>query len=248
MACYTWYPVHLGHQQLLKFPEWTSETFLQRILNREQYESSLDMNFYVLYCLKICPNFKHFQESPLPVQSLVNHGECDLSSLAPCVCCSLLLLILWLVLHGSICFEGTQAGTSGMTLPSEPWHKNQSSTAVPYAAERTQCKTRHISVTRWATEEKRAAGEQKKTWHLNWAWGYKWTLSETFSSLGLVFFNIFKDRKPAGDSLIPAYLKCSSQHLVTLPWIPDELIRLMLSQWIANEPITIAHFQSSISL
>lgn len=177
-----------GSPGMLKFPEWTSETFLQRILNREQYEGSLDMNFYVLYHLKLCPNFKPFQECPLPVQTLVNHGECDLTSLAPCVCCSLLLLIVWLVLHGSMCFEGTQAGTSWMTLLSEPWHRNQPSTAVPYAAERTQCKTKHFSVARWATGEKQQLENRERLGTSNWAWGYEWTLSETCSTLGLGFF------------------------------------------------------------
>lgn len=50
-----------------------------------------------------------------------------------------------------------------------------------------------------------AAREQKMTW----AWGYRWTLLDTLSSLGRDF-TLFKDRKPAGGSLVPTYLRCNS--------------------------------------
>jgi len=128
------------------------------------------MNFCILYYLKICSIFKYFQESSLAVQMRVNNEDCDLTSLALCVCCSLLLLILQLILHGlrrNIHFEATSTGISTMTFLRVPWQTNQSSTAVPYAAERMQCKTRHVPVGQVGTyRRKTAAAEQKEIWHL----------------------------------------------------------------------------------
>lgn len=118
------------------------------------------MNFYMLYRLKICPLFKYFQESPLAVQVLVNNKERDLMSLALCKCLPLITVAntaTWL--KKNICFEGTNAGLSRMTLLRVPWHTNRSHTTVPYAAERPQCKTRHIAV------------GQVRTWKENSSWG-----------------------------------------------------------------------------
>lgn len=180
--------VHLGKQWLLKIPEWTSETLLQRMLNREQHESSLYMNFYAIP-FKNLPKLQALAGIPTGCPN-----PCQPWRMWPHIIstmCSVAHYCCWYCDLYFMAQEGTYAlkahRQAQVEWPYEVCLGTQIN-AVPYAAERTQCRTRHVSVARWATEEKEQLGNRRRFGTSKWAWGYRWTLSETSSNLGWFFY------------------------------------------------------------
>lgn len=193
-----WQPVRLGHQWLLECPDWTAET-LHRILRRGQYPSSLGRDLYMPYHLQTCPDWRSFQESPLAVQILVNHEECDLASLA--LCKSLLLITV----------ANTATCTSWLKKQHMLWsykcrHEQNDLIKGTLAHQSIQ----HCSaICSWKNSEqdqaqfcgpgepverKQQLGNRRRFGTWNWAWGYRWALSEVFSSLSCSSC-LFKDKK-----------------------------------------------------
>lgn len=197
---------------------------------------------FTCYHLKIFSVVKYFHESPLAVQILVNNEECDLTSLVLCKC-----LLLITAANAATCTSWLRKKhmlwchnccISQMTLLRVPWHTNQSRTAVPCARRNAVQEQARSCRPGEDIEGKQQLGNRRRFGIWNWAWGYRWAFSETLTSL-VCFSAPFKDKIPAGGSLIPPYLKCSdrtpSKAFVTLPWILDELITLstitMNSKW-----------------